>query len=593
MSQTLFSTTNYPLSKLIEDIELGEIALPDIQRPFVWKAAKVRDLFDSMFKGFPIGYLLFWHYTKDGSARQIGTGQKKNVPRLLVVDGQQRLTSLYSVLKDRPVIDEDYHEVELNISFCPADATFEVATAASRRDPEYIDDISDLWAADTDLFDFEDRFLQRLHERRDVSTEKRKRIRKAIHRLHGITSYQFTALELNENVDEEQVAEIFVRVNSKGESLNQADFILTLMSVFWEEGRRALERFSYESRAPSNGEASSFNHFIEPEPSQLLRVAIGLGFDRARLKYGYALLRGKDLKTGGVSDERRDAQFARLKEAQGDVTNVQYWHDYFQALTRAGFRSEKMITSDMNLIYAYLMYLVGRTRYGLKGHDLREVIARWFFMCNISGRYTGSSESTMEGDLNRLSDVETAEGFVKTLDRVIQNTLTEDFWNITLPEDLDSKSFYSPTLFAYHAALNILDARALFSTLKLSTLFDPSIKANKETVERHHLFPKNYLEQNGIGSEKDQIANRAYVEWADNIQISDQAPADYFPKYAERFDEAELEQMMYWHALPEDWYLMDYGAFLEARRHRIATVTRDGFEKLMENASTMNASTPS
>jgi uncharacterized protein with ParB-like and HNH nuclease domain len=147
MSQTLFSTTDYPLSKLIEDIDLGEIALPDIQRPFVWKTAKVRDLFDSMYKGFPIGYLLFWRY-EQGEARKIGVGEKKNVPRLLVVDGQQRLTSLYAVMKDQPVLDEDYQERELNISFRPSDASFEVATAASRRDPEYITDISDVWTGE-------------------------------------------------------------------------------------------------------------------------------------------------------------------------------------------------------------------------------------------------------------------------------------------------------------------------------------------------------------------------------------------------------------------------------------------------------------
>lgn len=585
MSQTLFSTTNYPLSKLIEDIELGEIALPDIQRPFVWKATKVRDLFDSMYKGFPIGYLLFWQYKSSTSGRQIGTGDKKHVPRLLVVDGQQRLTSLYAVIKDRPVINDSYDKVEIDISFRPADATFEVATAASRRNPEYIDDISDLWAPNTDLFEFVHRFLQRLEEHREVESAKRKRIQKSIQRLYAITSYQFTAMELNENVDEEEVAEVFVRVNSKGESLKQADFILTLMSVFWEDGRRELETFSREARQPSKSGASSYNHFIEPEPSQLLRVAVGLGFNRARLKYAYAILRGKDLKTGNVSEERRTGQFEQLQDAQEAVTNVQYWYDYFQALTRAGFRSGAMITSDMNLIYGYLMYLIGRTRYGLQGHDLREVIARWFFMCNISGRYTGSSESTMEGDLSRISDAETGADFIGTLDHITQNTLTEDFWSITLPEELDSKSYYSPTLFAYHAALNILDAKALFSTLKLSDLFDPSVQANKSTVERHHLFPKNYLETQNISGEKNQIANRAYVEWADNIQIADTAPETYFPRYASRFNEDELRQMMYWHALPRGWHQMDYQTFLEKRRQRIAQVTRDGFETLTENVA--------
>src|SRR5215204_6020263 len=97
---TLFKQVNYSLSKLIQDIETGEIGLPDIQRPFVWSPAKVRDLFDSMYKGFPIGYLLFWSNNNTNGARQIGKDKKQSIPRLLIVDGQQRLTSLYAVLKN-------------------------------------------------------------------------------------------------------------------------------------------------------------------------------------------------------------------------------------------------------------------------------------------------------------------------------------------------------------------------------------------------------------------------------------------------------------------------------------------------------------
>ena len=586
MSQTLFSTTDYPLSKLIEDIDLGEIALPDIQRPFVWKTAKVRDLFDSMYKGFPIGYLLFWRYNQ-GEARQIGIGEKKNVPRLLVVDGQQRLTSLFAVMKDQPVLDDEYQERELNISFRPADATFEVATAASRRDPEYITDISEVWTGELSHHRYVSQFLDRVSDNRELSPSEKDHIAEAIDRLEGLKNYGLVALELNEKVDEEQVAEVFVRVNSQGEALNQADFILTLMSVHWDEGRREMEKFSYEARRPSDGQASPYNQFIEPEPSDLLRVSVGLGFNRARLKYAYAILRGKDLESGDVSADRRIEQFQRLQEAQESVLNLQHWHDYFQALKRAGFRSDSMVTSKMNLMYGYLMYLIGREEYGLKGHRLREVIARWFFMCNITGRYTGSSESTMEEDINRVTDAGSVEGFIGVLDRVIHSRLTEDFWTITLPDELDSASYYSPTLFAYHAALNILNARALFSTLTIKELLDPGVQAKKSAVERHHLFPKNYLEGQGItdGQRVNNIANRAYVEWADNIDISDQPPGEYFPTYAARFGDEELKQMRYWHALPEGWHQMDYDRFLEERRQRIAQVTRDGYEKLTQKNS--------
>jgi hypothetical protein len=582
MSDQIFSKTDYTVSDLISNIDRGEIALPDIQRPFVWKKAKVRDLFDSLYRGYPAGHLLLWRYGKPSGARQIGTNQKEELPRLLVVDGQQRLTSLFAVMRGRAVRNEKHEKVELNISFRPADGSFEVATAASRRDPEYIDDISVLWSPETKIYNFIGQFLENLQERKDISEAKETRIPQAIQRLESIKNYQFTALELNEKVDEEQVAEVFVRVNSKGETLNQSDFILTLMSVFWSEGRKKLESFSRESQTPSTNGASPYNQFIHPDPSDLLRVSVGLGFRRARLKYAYAILRGKDLDTGGVSEERRVEQFKRLQEAQNDVLNVQNWHDYFQALKRAGFRSGDMVTSDMNLMYCYLMYLVGREEYGLSGHRLREVIARWFFMCNITGRYTGSSESTMEEDLSRVEDAGSAEGYIETLDHVIQSRLTNDFWTITLPDDLDSASYYSPTLFAYHAALNILNAPALFSTLTIKELLDPGVQANKAAVERHHLFPKNYLNQNGITDHQrvNQIANRAYVEWADNIDISDQSPAEYFPKYAARFDDDTLEEMMHYHALPTGWHEMDYDSFLEKRRQQIAQVTREGFQEL-------------
>lgn len=588
MSQTLFSRTDYPLSKLIEDIDLGEIALPDIQRPFVWKNSKVRDLFDSMYKGFPVGYLLFWNYEVTDGGRQIGVGKKQNVPRLLVVDGQQRLTSLYSVIQDKTVLDDDFRERDLNISFRPSDETFEVATAATRRSPAFIHDISDVWGGD--LFEFVDGFVGRLRGAREVEDEEKKEIQKSIRRLHNIQNYRFTALELSGEVNEEQVAEVFVRINSQGEDLNQADFILTLMSVFWEEGSRELEEFCRDAKEPSATGPSSYNHFMEPDPGDLLRVSVGLGFKRARLRYAYNILRGKDLETGEVSDERRVEQFERLQLAQGEALDLQHWHDYFQALKRAGFRSGDMITSDMNLLYCYLMYLVGKTEYGFDEYDLRELIARWFFMCNITRRYTGSSESTMEEDISRVEAAESPEGFAQILDRVIESRLTDDFWTITLPDEIDSSSYYSPTLFAYHAALNILNARALFSQLTVSELFDPSIQANKAAVERHHLFPKNYLKEEGIedSSQINQIANRAYVEWADNIDISDRPPGEYFPTYAERFDEGELEQMMYWHGLPEGWYDMEYETFLEERRERIAQVTRDGFRKLAKGREAMS-----
>lgn len=244
MKATLFKEVSYSMSKLVEDIDVGEIGLPDIQRPFVWTKAKVRDLFDSMYSGFPVGYLLFWGNANVNGARQIGTDGKQAVPRLLIVDGQQRLTSLYAVLRGVPVVAEDYSEDRVKVAFRPRDAHFAVPDAATERDPEFIADISQLWVGDVSRNRFVKGFLERLRASRDVSEEEEDHLTEAIDRLYDLQSYPFTALELSSTIDEEKVAEVFVRINSKGVPLNQADFILTLMSVWWDAGRADLERFA-------------------------------------------------------------------------------------------------------------------------------------------------------------------------------------------------------------------------------------------------------------------------------------------------------------------------------------------------------------
>ena len=588
MRATLFKEVGYSLSKLIEDIDGGEIGLPDIQRPFIWKPVKVRDLFDSMYRGFPVGYLLFWVNGHESGVRSIGLGDKQErIPRLLIVDGQQRLTSLYAVLKGKPVMREDYTPQHIHIAFRPRDVTFEVADAAIERDPEFIPDISQLWAGETTRTRFVKEFLSRLRKHREVSDEEEDDLSEAIDRLYDLQSYPFTALELSRTVGEEEVSDVFVRINSRGIPLNQADFILTLMSVFWDEGRADLEEFCRDARKPSLGAASPFNHFIQPDPDYLLRVAICLGFRRARLRHVYSILRGKDLETEEFSDERREQQFAVLKEAQAHVLNLTNWHEFLKVLLRAGFRGKSMISSQVGLINAYVMFLIGRIEYAMDPHRLRELIARWFFMTALTGRYSASPETTMEADLARLRGVEDAQAFEEALDGVIADTLTGDFWSITLPNSLATSSARSPALFGYYAALNLLEARVLFSQMKVSELLDPALHGKKAPIERHHLFPRNYLKTTGITDMRDinQIANYALVEWSANIAISDQPPAAYWPQCAARLGEQELAQMRFWHALPKGWQNLDYATFLDERRRLMAQVIKAGFDALIQGSA--------
>jgi len=584
LAVTLFKDTTYNLSTLIEEIRRGEIALPDIQRPFVWSTAKVRDLFDSMYKGFPVGYLLFWATGAESGARQIGLDGKQAAPRLLIVDGQQRLTSLYAVLTAHKILREDYTASRISLAFRPSDARFEVTDAAIERSSDFLPSISVLWDAEGSRRQAVRAFLKRLEVHRGaLSDEEADRLEDAIDRLYDLRNYPFKVVELGPEVDEEQVAEVFVRINSEGVTLNQADFILTLMSVFWEKGRRQLEEFSRACKQPSASGASPFNHFIQPQPDQLLRVGVALAFRRAVLKHVYSILRGKDLDTGIITPERREQQFETLQEAQEYSLDLLNWHEYLKCLARAGFRSSRMISSQTAVVYSYALWLIGRRDYEVSRARLRDVMARWFFMAHTTSRYSGSPESTFENDLTRLRGVEhgDSDGFCAALDKTVSDTFTSDFWTITLPNELDSSAAKSPSLLAHLAALNVLDADVLFSRMKVRELLEPAV-ALKKGLDRHHLFPRAYLKRIGVSDTKqvNQIANMALLEWWENIDIADAAPADYWPEYEKRMDADRLADHMHWHALPQGWQDMAYTEFIGQRRKLMAAVVREAFQKL-------------
>jgi hypothetical protein len=238
-----------------------------------------------------------------------------------------------------------------------------------------------------------------------------------------------------------------------------------------------------------------------------------------------------------------------------------------------------MITSNMAVVYAYTIFLIGKRDFKLNHEELRNIIARWFFMASLTSRYASSPESQMEQDLARLRSVKNSKEFIQSLEQIITDNLTDDFWNINLPnERLATSAARSPSLFAYMAALNILDAKALFSNIKVSNLLDPSIKSKRSSIERHHLFPKEYLESIGIkeNTKINQIANYVLIEWLDNSDISSLSPSEYFPKYKNHMS----EDMYFWHALPKQWETMGYEDFITERRKLIAKVIRTGFERL-------------
>jgi hypothetical protein len=586
--KTLFTPGQYELSHLLADIDLGKLALPEIQRPFVWKKKAVRDLLDSMYRGFPVGYLMLWNAAQVDS-KVIGEDGKQHTPTEFIVDGQQRLTSLYAVMKGKAVTFNDFSKGSIKIAFRPRDGRFEVTDAAIEKDPEFLPDITAIWVGAG--WEVVNGFIDRLKEAKPeaVAGGNESRLRDALHQLQGLSDYPFQAVRIGHEVDEEKIAEIFMRVNSGGTQLKQADFILTLLSVFRENDRRRLEKFAEESRSIStNGLPSPYNHLLQPDPDQLLRVAVLLAFRRGRLQAVLALLRGASVETEeNLATADRDAQLDRLGAAIDEVLDLTNWHEYLKAVMASGIRRATEISSRNTVVLVYALYLIGRS-YGISHSDLRTPIARYFFMASLTSRYTGSFETKITQDVQLFTQAEDGNGYLDRLRQTIQTTLTADFWTISLPQSLATSSSRSPALFAYVASLCLLNARVppfvsggpdgQKAAILIRDLFDPVVHAKKASIERHHLFPRKYLEDSGISatSRINQIANLSFVEWPENIEISDIPPNHYWPRYRDQFTDDDL----FHHGLSPDWSESDYDAFLEDRRSRLAKVIRAGFESI-------------
>ena len=360
------------------------------------------------------------------------------------------------------------------------------------------------------------------------------------------------------------------------------------MSVHFEKGRRELEEFSRNAVDLAVKGPSPRNPFFDPSPDQLLRVAVGLAFRRGRLQHVYSILRGKDLETGDVSNERRTEQFSALAAAQDEVLDLTNWHEFLKCLSFAGFRSRKMVTSETAIIYCYLLWLIGKRDFGLDHKTLRPAIGRWFFMAATTSRYSNSAETQIEADLARIRGLELGDGeaFLNELERVIRSNFTGDYWSISLPNRLDSSSARSPVLFAYWAALNNLDAELLLSDMKIRDLLDPTVTAPR-AIERHHLFPRKFLGDKGVSSTQqiNAIANMAFLDWPENAEIGADDPREYWPELSGAMPPDRLKKQSYWHALPVGWEQLDYPDFLEKRRNLIAAVVHDGFDSLYSETS--------
>lgn len=590
MGKELFDNIPSKVADLLMDVKNGRIGLPDLQRPFVWKDNKVRELLDSMMKGYPIGYIMLWSSPDEyDNISHIGKNEKMyKRPDDLVIDGQQRLTALLAAMYGVTIKDKNYKERNIRISFNPLTREFAVWTQAYEKDTEWISEISAVFAADQEhnISKFRKAYIKAANEGRqknnvsNLTEDEEDIIEENINDLLNLGIYSLPTLKINAKADEENVADIFVRVNSGGQNLTEKNFIETLIAVYDNEIHDKINEFCAKSRIPANG--TSYNQILVVDPAHLIRMSVGVGFKRARLRYAYMLLRGKNLKTGEITQNVREDNLATFKESLDMVTNLNNWHAFMNLFAAAGYLKSSLVASSNAVVFSYVLYLIGKYEYKVPAVQLQKIIRKWIFMSTITGFYTGSTESEVEKQFADLRSVKTAEEFVAYLDSVISTRFTDDYFKYTLPGELNSSSAVSPAWYGYIAAINVLGTPMLFSTAPLSQYFVLGTSGDKNSVDKHHIFPKHYLEQIGYDNDRDrnQIANFTYLDYATNIDISDAPPVDYVGRYRSKLGEEGYKLACAQNALPENFESLVYPEFLAQRRMLMSQIVRKAYEEL-------------
>ena len=590
MAKELFERIDRKVSSLLDEVLNGSIGLPDLQRPFVWPDTKVKDLFDSMMKGFPIGYVMLWASPINyGNTKSIGSNEKQfKRPDDLVIDGQQRLTSLLAAMTGVTVKNKDFKDKRIKICFNPLTKEFQVWSQAYENDTRMISDISLVYKADEThtLRKFRNTVIDRINEGRTKKGEvsltdtEEELIEDNINSLLDLKQYTIPTLRILATADEEDVAEIFRRVNSGGQNLNENNFVETLLAVYDNDVHDKIGKFCSASRIAAAG--TSYNQIIDAQPSHLIRMAVGLGFHRARLKYAYKLLRGKDLETGVISDETRDKNIGIFKTALEKVTDLNNWHSFLNLFAEAGYLNKSLVASNYVVVFSYVLYLLGKDEYKVQPIELRKVITRWIFMTTVTSFYSNSPESTVERQLADLRSIKSASDFVEYLNQTIKQKMNDSYFNVELINDLTSSAASSPVWYGYIASINVLGTPMLFSNTPLSKYWVLGSDGMKKAIDKHHIFPKQHLADIGIPDDRDrnQLANFTYLDYNTNIDISDDAPALYVERYKAKLGEEGYAKACAENALPQNFETLGYFEFLAERRVLMAVIIRKAFEKL-------------
>ena len=605
-----FTNTSMSIKALLGLIEANDIAIPEIQRPFVWKKAQVRDLMDSLYKGYPTGYIILWK-SPDARLKDGGVSSGKKI----VIDGQQRITAMMTAIAGREVLDDEFDEMTVRIAFNPFAALdyerngndeaeiFAVQTPAHEKSKNWIPDISKIFDTSFSSWTFIPQYVKSNPEMKEED------LQFVLNRLRGIESTQIGVIDLSEKLDLDVITDIFIRINSKGTALSQGDFVMSKMAADEKHGgnilRKVIDYFAhlavkpqYFSHIAKNDAEFSGTPYLkklewlkddnetvyDPDCDDIIRVAFMHIFKRARLSELVQLLAGRDFETRDFREDIAEQTFKNMYDGVSHFINEYNFKQFMQTIRGAGFISPKMITSNMALDFAYALFLM------LQDSDVpvanrKRIVQRWYVLSILTQRYSASPESAFAKDLKVISEV----GIPQALKNIEDATLSDNFWQVALPQNLSYASSLNPTYLAYLAAqVTAGDNSLLSQNIRVSELITLG-------GDVHHIFPKKYLVENGFDrTQYNQTANYAYLDTPVNISIGKKAPKDYFSvalaqcgqETAESgsiLNEKDLRANLAINCIPEDIFEMDYtryDEFLEKRRSLMAQKIRKYYENL-------------
>lgn len=598
MATQRYSVTPHPIETLLTWVKSGEVAIPEIQRPFVWTPTKVRDLLDSLYRGYPVGYLIAWRNPtvklKDGS---LSAGKR------ILIDGQQRISSLMAALLGKQVITKNYDNIHIRISFHPEDKKFEVHNPAIAKDNAWIEDISILFKPDASLLRVIDEYTTR-NPKAD-----REEIGNTLEEIKKILNNHVGVIELNENLDIETITEIFIRVNSKGVALSQADFAMSKIAVNEKFGgnelRKAIDYFCHLAASPEQlsvikqGDIpftkSEFwpqmkwlknanDNIYDPKYTDMLRVAFTSEFNRGQLEHLVALISGRNFETREYEETIMEQSLTRLKKGILAFMNQTNFERLTMILRSAGFITSSLISSHNAVNFAYILYLCAR-RQGLSTSEIEQTVRRWYVMSILTGRYSASIDSRFDSDIRQIK----SQGVVSYTKLIIDNELPSGFWTGILPQNMTSSSTQSPAFIAYQSAQVYLSDKGFLST----DIVVRDLLLNRG--DKHHIFPRKYLQDKGYKRGLyNQIANLVISQSEINISIGDKSPDQYFDELLEQCnggtkryggitDEVTLRENLATHCIPTSVLENNkpkYDDFLEKRRELMSRKIKHWFEKL-------------